>query len=392
MESREHKKRINRVDVQVFIMTIVIVVISCSLIFLINYGLSYNSMIEDLKHRASNIHDYLEKYLDAEMFYELNEKADDESDLYQNSRRRLENARNAAGVRYLYTAKVTEKGQFIYLVDGLPVDSADFRYVGDAIEPECIADMKRAMAGETVFPGQINKTTWGPVFISYFPMHDGEQVIGVLGIEFDAGTEYQAFRFMKIATPVVILMSCIAAAVIAVLLFRRISNPSYRDIFNSDMLTGLKNRNAFEVDLHNREQQGKKEGLAILSFDLDRLKDVNDTFGHGCGDDYLRVSSGIIQDAIYGKCVLYRIGGDEFIAMIQDVTQEEVEDMLREIRVMAEQESQSRRFDISISAGYAFYDAAQDKTLNDTLKRSDACMYRNKKENEGIIDHEQMQS
>ena len=120
MESREHKKRINRVDVQVFIMTIVIVVISCSLIFLINYGLSYNSMIEDLKHRASNIHDYLEKYLDAEMFYELNEKADDESDLYQNSRRRLENARNAAGVRYLYTAKVTEKGQFIYLVDGLP--------------------------------------------------------------------------------------------------------------------------------------------------------------------------------------------------------------------------------------------------------------------------------
>ena len=69
--------------------------------------------------------------------------------------------------------------------------------------------------------------------------------------------------------------------------------------------------------------------------------------------------------------------------MIQDVTQEEVEDMLREIRVMAEQESQSRRFDISISAGYAFYDAAQDKTLNDTLKRSDACMYRNKKENEG---------
>jgi len=342
--NKGHKIRFNRVDVQVFLMTAVIVVFACGLIFLVNYSLSYGSMITALKERAENIHKYLENYLDVSMFY------------------------------------------------GLSEDSPDFRYVGDAIEPECIADMKRAMAGETVFPGQINKTTWGPVFISYFPMHDGEQVIGVLGIEFDAGTEYQAFRFMKIATPVVILMSCIAAAVIAVLLFRRISNPSYRDIFNSDMLTGLKNRNAFEVDLHNREQQGKKEGLAILSFDLDRLKDVNDTFGHGCGDDYLRVSSGIIQDAIYGKCVLYRIGGDEFIAMIQDVTQEEVEDMLREIRVMAEQESQSRRFDISISAGYAFYDAAQDKTLNDTLKRSDACMYRNKKENEGIIDHEQMQS
>ena len=77
MDSREHKKKFNRVDVQVFIMTIVIVVISCSLIFLINYGLSYNNMIMDLKHRSTNLHDYLEKYLDADMFSELNVKEDD---------------------------------------------------------------------------------------------------------------------------------------------------------------------------------------------------------------------------------------------------------------------------------------------------------------------------
>ena len=379
MESREHKKRINRVDVQVFIMTIVIVVISCSLIFLINYGLSYNSMIEDLKHRASNIHDYLEKYLDAEMFYELNEKADDESDLYQNSRRRLENTRNAAGVRYLYTAKVTEKGQFIYLVDGLPVDSADFRYVGDAMEAECIPDMKRAVAGETVFPDEINKTTWGPVFISYFPMHDGDKVIGVLGIEFDATSQYNTYRLMKITTPVVLLLSCMAAAVIAVLMFRRISNPLYKDLSNTDMLTGLKNRNAFEVDLHNWDQHADKAGLAILSFDLDHLKDVNDQYGHARGDAYLILGSSVIEEALYGKCVLYRIGGDEFVAVIQNGKPEEVEGMLREIRVMAEQESRNQGFEVSISAGYAFYDSRQDKTLADTLRRSDACMYRTKR-------------
>ena len=99
MDSREHKKKFNRVDVQVFIMTIVIVVISCSLIFLINYGLSYNNMIMDLKHRSTNLHDYLEKYLDADMFSELNVKEDDGLILYQNSRLRLEGARNAAGVR-----------------------------------------------------------------------------------------------------------------------------------------------------------------------------------------------------------------------------------------------------------------------------------------------------
>ena len=278
MDSREHKKKFNRVDVQVFIMTIVIVVISCSLIFLINYGLSYNNMIMDLKHRSTNLHDYLEKYLDADMFSELNVKEDDGLVLYQNSRLRLEGARNAAGVRYLYTAKVTDKGQFIYLVDGLPTDSPDFRYVGDPIEAECIPDMKRALSGETVFPNEINKTTWGPVFISYFPMHDGDKVIGVLGIEFDATSQYNTYRLMKITTPIVLLLSCIAAAVVAVLMFRRISNPLYKDLSNTDMLTGLKNRNAFEVDLHNWDQYEGKKDLAILSFDLDRLKDVNDIY------------------------------------------------------------------------------------------------------------------
>ena len=390
MDSREHKKKFNRVDVQVFIMTIVIVVISCSLIFLINYGLSYNNMIMDLKHRSTNLHDYLEKYLDADMFSELNVKEDDGLVLYQNSRLRLEGARNAAGVRYLYTAKVTDKGQFIYLVDGLPTDSPDFRYVGDPIEAECIPDMKRALSGETVFPNEINKTTWGPVFISYFPMHDGDKVIEVLGIEFDATSQYNTYRLMKITTPIVLLLSCIAAAVVAVLMFRRISNPLYKDLSNTDMLTGLKNRNAFEVDLHNWDQyEGKKE-LAILSFDLDRLKDVNDIYGHAKGDEYLILGSSIIGEALYGKYVLYRIGGDEFVAVIQNGKPEEVDGMFREIGVMAEQESRNQGYEVSISSGYAFYDPEQDKKLADTLRRSDAWMYRNKRKREyGIWEKEE---
>ena len=274
-------------------------------------------------------------------------------------------------------------------MDGLPTDSPDFRYVGDPIEAECIPDMKRALSGETVFPNEINKTTWGPVFISYFPMHDGDKVIGVLGIEFDATSQYNTYRLMKITTPIVLLLSCIAAAVVAVLMFRRISNPLYKDLSNTDMLTGLKNRNAFEVDLHNWDQyEGKKE-LAILSFDLDRLKDVNDIYGHAKGDEYLILGSSIIGEALYGKYVLYRIGGDEFVAVIQNGKPEEVDGMFREIGVMAEQESKNQGFEVSISSGYAFYDPEQDKKLADTLRRSDAWMYRNKRKREyGIWEKE----
>lgn len=194
---------------------------------------------------------------------------------------------------------------------------------------------------------------------------------------------------MKITTPIVLLLSCIAAAVVAVLMFRRISNPLYKDLSNTDMLTGLKNRNAFEVDLHNWDQyEGKKE-LAILSFDLDRLKDVNDIYGHAKGDEYLILGSSIIGEALYGKYVLYRIGGDEFVAVIQNGKPEEVDGMFREIGVMAEQESKNQGFEVSISSGYAFYDPEQDKKLADTLRRSDAWMYRNKRKREyGIWEKE----
>ena len=110
------------------------------------------------------------------MFYDLNVKEDGEQPVYDSSHTILEAARKATGVRYLYTAKVTKDGDYIYLVDGLSEDSPDFRYVGDAIEPECIADMKRAMAGETVFPGQINKTTWGLFLFPIFRCMTGSRL------------------------------------------------------------------------------------------------------------------------------------------------------------------------------------------------------------------------
>lgn len=74
----------------------------------------------------------------------------------------------------------------------------------------------------------------------------------------------------------------------AVLLFRRISNPSYRDLANTDYLTGCKSRNAFEVDLGNL-QSARRQGQALLvSIDLNGLKKVNDTAGHAGGDELIR--------------------------------------------------------------------------------------------------------
>lgn len=374
-----NKKQHTRVDIQVSILTALIVTISCYLIFFLNYFFSYQSMISDLKIRALNIHDFLEERLDCTSFYTLEKKEDNQTGLYQSSKKQLENVRSAAGVRYLYTAKKNPDGKLIYLVDGLPSENEDFRYIGDSIEPECVADMEKALAGEQVLPRKIKKTTWGSIFISYFPMHDGEEVIGVLGIEFDAKKQYEALRNMSILTPAVIILFCLAASMIAVKLFRRISNPSYQDLASTDFLTGLRNRNAFEVSVNNMDVKSEKSSLILISIDLDQLKLVNDTYGHAAGDEYICKCTEIMEEFITEPDILYRIGGDEFCAILKDKEEADIERLIKNIKESVQKAGKESPYPMRISMGYAVYNPDIDASLFDTLKSADKKMYQDKK-------------
>lgn len=372
------KKHKNRVDWQVSILTAAIVIVSCSLIFIINYQLSYHNMIVTLQTRASTIRDYLEDELTSEMFSELNVMSDDESELYKIAKDKLENIRKVTSVRYLYTAKKTAEGDFIYLVDGLPSDSEDFRYVGDLIEPECIPDLQKALDGNTVLPDVINHTTWGNVFISYFPIRENNEIVGVLGIEFDANHQYESFKAMRIITPVVILLACIIAAFIATKQFKRISNPTYKDLANTDFLTGLKNRNALTVDLNNIELSKDKQSICVMMLDLDGLKYVNDTYGHSIGDQYIKRCCELIHSCIPEDSTIYRMGGDEFIVVLQGYNETDMNAMIHAILNKVKKENENQIYTFSISIGSAYYND-EDTTIMDTIKRADKVMYEYKK-------------
>lgn len=373
------KRKYSRVDLQVSCLTAIIVIVACYLVFFMNYYFSYTSMIGDLQDRALGIHAYLENRLDKETFYSLDGVEDESTKTYARAREILERTKGVTGVRYLYTAKRVEDGSFIYLVDGLNENSHDFRHVGDLIEPECLPDMERALSGDVVLPEKISKTTWGPVFITYFPMHQGEEIIGVMGMEFDAGRQYGNFRRMIFLTPAVIIFFCLVASFIALRWFRRISNPSYQDLATMDFLTGLRNRNSFEVDLENLEAREKQQGVALISVDLDDLKSVNDNFGHSAGDEYIAIGARIIRGNVHPPNNLYRIGGDEFCIIAKKKTKEEIEAMMEEIWKIAAQEDNFHDFHIGLSMGYAIFDDKVDKSLFETLKRADAQMYLHKK-------------
>lgn len=374
-DERLRKKKYSRVDIQVSFLTAAIVIVACYLIFFVNYYFSYTSMIDDLQDRALRLHSYLERLLDNETFHILDEREDEDTETYLYAREIMERAKEVTGVRYFYTAKMIKDGTFIYLVDGLDSSSPDFRHIGDPIEPECIPDMERALTGSVVLPERISRTSWGPVFIVYFPMHEENEVIGVVGMEFDAGNQYSNFRRMAIVTPVIIVFFCLVSSFIAIRWFRRISNPSFQDLATIDFLTGLKNRNSFEVNLDNLDVKKNREGICIISIDLDDLKTVNDTYGHPAGDEYIILGAKIIGEMISFPDILYRIGGDEFCIILMKKNQKEVEDLMNAVWKRAEEETKSCQYPVGISMGYAIFDNQMDKSLYDTLKRADVQMY-----------------
>ncbi len=80
-----------------------------------------------------------------------------------------------------------------------------------------------------------------------------------------------------------------------------------------DDLTGLHNRRSVVARLSERLEAGRPGPVAVLYLDLDRLKSINDFFGHAAGDYYLRVFAERLQSSMEGLGTIGRIGGDEFL-------------------------------------------------------------------------------
>ncbi len=161
----------------------------------------------------------------------------------------------------------------------------------------------------------------------------------------------------------------------------------YRRLAYTDGLTGMYNRTAFIRDTDNRfitdekMMQKKIMPTTLFMFDLNDLKKCNDNFGHEYGDRYITmVSEGLKK--IFGESgSCYRMGGDEFCAITSDTAKENIDKMLKELEsFLKEVNRQDFVVPVSVAAGYAVYNPDADKSLDDTMRRADEMMYKNKQE------------
>ncbi len=376
---RKNKKSFRRVDFQVAVFTAVIVIICSFSIFMFNYHITYKDMIFDLEKRVESIYSFVEDKLDKASFYEINSSEDENKKIYEINKRLLEDIKESSGVMYLYTAKKDKNGDFVYVLDGLNEEASDFRHPGDMIEKEIYPDMEKALNNEKVLPDKILKTDWGKIFIAYFPIHNNGEVVGVLGIEIEAQHQYYTYQMLKIFTLLLSLICCIISIIFALIFFRRISNPLYLDMSNTDQLTLLKNRNAYDIDINNINVSEKYLNMGVIIMDLDNLKNVNDSLGHIKGDEYIKSVSEALKKTSGRKYVLYRIGGDEFAVFMNLAEDKKARNFIEEFNENFELLKPGWDINLSVSSGYAIFDKNKDNNLNDVIKRADMQMYYNKK-------------
>lgn len=380
MPKRNKTGFFRRVDVQVSVFTVVVAVVCCSLMSVLFYNVTHYDMIRSLEDRVNAIHDFIADNIDKRTFIDINTSEDIDTKLYKEAHAIFKNAQDMTGVMYLYSGKRTEEGELVYVVDCIDPAAEDFRHPGDPIESEIIPEMERALGGEAVMPHKIKNTDWGKIFIAYLPVHVDDKVVGVIGVEFEAGHQYNTYQFLMLVTPFVAAVISLLCSLIAKHLFRRISNPLYKDMFNTDFLTNLKSRNAFEVDLKNLSARRSYEGIGFYVIDLNNLKKVNDTLGHEAGDFYLQTASAAFQEEAGEDITVYRTGGDEFVLLSINGTMENMRELSERLIRSFDKKKPSWEMELSFSIGTALYDPSTDDSLDDTYKRADRRMYEKKRE------------
>ena len=145
-----------------------------------------------------------------------------------------------------------------------------------------------------------------------------------------------------------------------------------------DSLTGLFNRRVAAGRLASEAARSERYGhpLTVVSFDLDKFKQINDAYGHPAGDAVLKEFARRLDSAIRKSDLAARMGGDEFLILLPECTTDKVHTLLDRLRPM-ETEYGGTKIPICFSAGWVGYEKGE--TTEQFLERADRILYAEKR-------------
>ena len=150
-----------------------------------------------------------------------------------------------------------------------------------------------------------------------------------------------------------------------------------------DSLTGLRNTTSYKswVTDFNKEMQSKTVEFGVIVLDINYLKETNDEYGHGAGNKLIITASKIISDT-FKRSPVFRIGGDEFLVILQNRDLEERGELFNKFDTECANmyiEIDTDKIPVSIAKGFTKYDPEKDLEFIDVFNRADDLMYKNKR-------------
>ncbi len=156
-----------------------------------------------------------------------------------------------------------------------------------------------------------------------------------------------------------------------------------RDQATRDPLTGVFNRRYFREAIEMEVERSRRNGqpIGFLLIDVDRFKQINDTYGHQTGDVVLREVALFLKDQIRASEMVVRYGGDEFLIVLTDP--DDAVQMIRKRIVEAltgwNENNQAFDFPVWLSVGGALWDPSGSQSVEETLAKADLRMYEDKR-------------
>lgn len=190
-------------------------------------------------------------------------------------------------------------------------------------------------------------------------------------------------ELVQIAVPE-LLFTGGALTIVMVGFFFSLENPTdvFRRKVQIDALTGVGSRHSYESDIREIERryaQGKRNTYCIVFCDINGLRAVNNLHGHLEGDNYISSIAQVLQQELQSADKLYRMGGDEFMAIYQDQPEETIRKEICRVHEACEILSAQRNYPVSVAIGYAI-SGGKYRTIREVLKVADYLMYKDKAE------------
>ena len=281
-----------------------------------------------------------------------------------------------SNAKFIYSERRLDEKTSEFILDSEPIESEGHSPPG-SIDPH---NAEKEAVYLSKYPSGYKLGTysvWGSLLGAFAPIFDTNgEVLGIIGVDIDGSFLYNYLRTLQ-------LVLCFAYLIIlSIILFLLMKYSSaILEPLLKDKLTTAYNKRYLErflqtnIDIAHKEERD----LTLLMLDLDRFKNINDTYGHTFGDKVLSSISTIIKHSLRQNDNFFRYGGEEFIIVIPDVKEKQSMEIAERIRNTIEK-SEIHNIEkdipvkITVSIGVATLDSTV-LTTADFINNADKALY-----------------